>query len=197
MTTTFTAPPRSAVATRVARDRIFFSGMAMTMAVTVLAGFSSTYYLRLLGDGPTTTINGLPFTAVVRLHAVVFTVWVMLFVVQTALIASSRVKLHQRLGIAGAVFAATMVVVGMATAIEAAARASAPPGIDPLSFFAIPFFDMTLFALFVSAALWNRRNKDAHKRLMLLAYISILTAAVARLPGVLPLGPFGFYGLTF
>jgi uncharacterized membrane protein len=56
---------------------------------------------------------------------------------------------------------------------------------------------MTLFAVFITTALWNRRIKDTHKRLMLLAYISILTAAVARLPGVLPLGPFGFYGLTF
>jgi hypothetical protein len=32
---------------------------------------------------------------------------------------------------------------------------------------------------------------------MLLAYISILTAAVARWPGVLPLGPLAFYGFTF
>lgn len=41
-----------------------------------------------------------------------------------------------------------------------------------------------------------RRQKEAHKRLMLLAYVSILPAAVARLPGVLSLGPMGFFGLT-
>jgi hypothetical protein len=49
----------------------------------------------------------------------------------------------------------------------------------------------------VSAALWQRRQREAHKRLMLLAYISILAAAVARLPGVLPFGPLAFFGLTF
>ena len=32
---------------------------------------------------------------------------------------------------------------------------------------------------------------------MLLTYTSILVAAVARLPGVLPLGPLWFFGLTF
>jgi hypothetical protein len=42
-----------------------------------------------------------------------------------------------------------------------------------------------------------RRNKEAHKRLMLLAYISLMAAATARLPGVLPLGPLGFFGLAF
>jgi hypothetical protein len=36
------------------------------------------------------------------------------------------------------------------------------------------------------------RRKEAHKRLMLLAYVSIMPAAVARLPGVLSLGPMGF-----
>ena len=32
---------------------------------------------------------------------------------------------------------------------------------------------------------------------MLLAYVSIIAAAVARLPGVLPLGPLAFFGLAF
>jgi hypothetical protein len=32
---------------------------------------------------------------------------------------------------------------------------------------------------------------------MLLAYVSIITAAVARLPGVLAIGPPAFFGLSF
>jgi hypothetical protein len=62
---------------------------------------------------------------------------------------------------------------------------------------AIPIFDMIVFSGFVTAALLLRRDKEAHKRLMLLAYISIVVAAVARLPGVLPLGPPGFFGLGY
>ena len=42
-----------------------------------------------------------------------------------------------------------------------------------------------------------RRDKETHKRLMLLAYISLIVAAVARLPGVLPLGPLAFFGLGY
>jgi hypothetical protein len=67
----------------------------------------------------------------------------------------------------------------------------------PLTFLVIPLFDMILFSIFVSAALAWRRDREAHKRLMLLAYISIIAAAVARLPGVLPLGPLAFFGLSF
>jgi len=56
---------------------------------------------------------------------------------------------------------------------------------------------MVMFATFITAALALRRNKEAHKRLMLLAYVSIMGAPAARLPGVLPLGPLAFYGIAF
>ncbi len=62
---------------------------------------------------------------------------------------------------------------------------------------AVPIFDIILFTGFVGAALLKRRDKESHKRLMLLAYVSIITAAVARLPGMLPLGPPAFFGASF
>ena len=130
------------------------------------------------------------------MHGALFTAWVLLFIVQTALISSRRVAVHRRLGVAGAVLAAAMVVAGASIAIVTAARGSAPPGMTAVAFLVIPLFDLVLFAGFVSAALVMRRNKEAHKRLMLLAYVSIITAAIARLPGVLPLGPPAFFGLS-
>jgi hypothetical protein len=178
-------------------DRLFYGGMAIALGLTVFAGFSATYYLRLLTGGPEATLSGGPFTPLVHLHGALFTAWVLLFIVQTALVANHRVAVHRRLGVAGAGLAAAMVVVGTFIAIATAARGSAPPGGDPLAFLAIPIFDMILFATFVSAALALRRDKEAHKRLMLLAYVSILVAAVGRLPGVLLLGPPAFFGLSF
>jgi hypothetical protein len=180
-----------------AYDRLFYGGMAITLALTVLTGFAPTYYLRFLGDGPRATLSGGPFTSLVHLHGALFTGWVLLFVVQTALVASHRVAVHRRLGVAGAVLAAAMVLVGTSTAIATAARGGAPPGVAPLAFLAIPIFDMVLFATFVTTALVMRRDKEAHKRLMLLAYITIIVAAVARLPGVLLLGPLAFFGLGY
>lgn len=177
-------------------DRLFYSGMAIAMALTVFVGFARTYYLSAY-FGTTTTLSGGPFSAVVRLHAALFTTWVILFIVQTSLIARHRVALHKRLGIAVAVLGAMMIVMGTAIALQGGLRGAAPPGVEPRAFLAIPLGDMLVFALLLTAALWLRGNKEAHKRLMLLAYTDILAAAVARIPGVLPFGPFGFYGLTF
>ena len=133
-------------------------------------------------------MSGGPFTPLVHLHGALFTGWVLLFIAQTALVASHRLAVHRRLGVAGAMLAAAMILVGTFTAVATAKRGGAPVGVDPLAFLAIPIFDMVLFATFVTAALVLRRNKEMHKRLMLLAYISIIVAAVARLPGILPWG---------
>jgi hypothetical protein len=132
----------------------------------------------------------------VHAHGALFTTWVVLFVVQTALISSRRVAVHRRLGVAGAVLAGAMIVAGCLTAIATARRGGSVAGMDSLSFLAIPLFDMVLFAGFLTVALVRRRDKEAHKRLMLLAYISIVVAAVARLPGVIALGPPAFFGLA-
>ena len=196
--------PTIAVSTTVSRsvttgayDRVFYSSLAIAMALIVFVGFAPTYYLRAFHAAPVTVSGAATLSPLAHLHGALFSVWVLLFVTQTALIANHRIRIHQRLGVAGAVVATAMVVVGFRTAIASAARGGAPPGADPLVFLAVPLFDMVLFAMFVGTALWYRRNKEAHKRLMLLAYISIITAAVARLPGVLPYGPLVFFGLTF
>ena len=165
-------------------DHVFFSAMAILMAITVFVGFAPSYYLRAFGDRPMVTrFGGLPFTPLFHLHGVLFTAFVVLFIVQTTLVASHRVAVHRRLGIAGGLLAVVMTLVGTATGITAVARGSVPPELKPV-ILAGSLFEMLLFAIFVGAALWLRANKAAHKRLMLLAYISIISAAVVRLPGV-------------
>jgi hypothetical protein len=178
-------------------DRVFYSGMAIALAITVFIGFAPTYYLRALFGAPPTVTGATTLTPLAHVHGALFTGWVLLFIVQTALVASHRTRVHRRLGIAGGVLAAAMVIVGVSTSIAAAARGAAPPGADSLGFLIVPLFDVVLFATFVGAALWRRHERETHKRLMLLAYISIIAAAVARFPGVLPYGPFVFFGLAF
>src|SRR5687767_13971491 len=195
-----TASPRTQLSAHApvgAYDRLFYGGMAIALAALVFGGFAPTYYMKFFGDGARATVSGGPFTPLVRLHGALFTGWVLLFIAQTALVGSHRLSVHRRLGVAGAMLAAAMVLVGTFTAVATAKRGGAPVGVDPLAFLAIPIFDMVLLATFVTAALVLRRNKDTHKRLMLLAYISIIVAAVARLPGVLPLGPLAFFGLGY
>lgn len=178
------------------RDRLFYRAIAIALALTVLGGFGPTYYFRLVGTAPLATLSGGPVTLLVHTHAVLFTAWVLLFIAQTVLIAQRRVALHRKLGTAGAGLACLMVVAGTLTAINQAARGVAPAGFDPYQFLMIPLSDMLLFGGFVAAALRQRANREAHKRLMLLAYVCIVTAAIGRLPGVLPLGPPVFFGLS-
>jgi hypothetical protein len=90
-----------------------------------------------------------------------------------------------------------MVVLGMVTAIDSAAAGRSPPGAPPpLVFMVIPMADMVVFPTLVGAALYFRRRPDAHKRLMLLASVSMLAAATGRLPYVAQAGPMGFFGLA-
>jgi hypothetical protein len=179
-------------------DRVFYGSVAVSMALMAIVGFAPTFYLRLFRGGPMATFAvGRPFTPLIYIHGALFTAWVALFIVQTALISARRVALHRRIGVGGALLAAAMIAVATMTALAAAKRGSGPAGIPALAFLAIPLFDMVMFTTFITAALALRRNKEAHKRLMLLAYVSIMAAPAARLPGVLPLGPLAFYGIAF
>jgi hypothetical protein len=182
---TTVAPPATARHT----DRLFYSGMALAAVLTVVVGFAPSYYLKGYFGAPA-------LSTVLHVHGLLFTGWIVLFVVQTALVAARRTPVHRQLGVAGAGLAAAMVVVGVVTGIDAAQRGVAVPGVPALSFLIVPLGDVAIFAALVAAALWWRRQPEMHKRLMLLATISILPAAIARWPGVLPLGPVAFYGIA-
>jgi hypothetical protein len=150
--------------------------MAVAFVITVFAGFSRTYYLR-----PYFNTSGLPL--LLHFHGLIFSSWLALLVTQTSLVAAKRTDIHRRLGIAGALIAVMMVAVGSFTAIFRAKIVEVPPGVaSPLIFLTIPLGDMLVFAILVGAGFYLRRRVDAHKRLMLLATISILPAAIARLP---------------
>jgi hypothetical protein len=89
---------------------------------------------------------------------------------------------------------------GVATAIAAAKRGggnAAPPDIPPLSFLAVPLFDMVVFALLFGAAVYFRKQAANHKRLMLLTVLNFLPPAVARIPlsFVTAGGPLVFFGV--
>src|SRR6266851_3888638 len=91
-----------------------------------------------------------------------------------------------------------MIVIGTVTALVRAKGPSPVPGVNPLSFLTIPLGDMLVFAILVGAAFYFRRRADVHKRLMLLATIGILPAAVGRLPlaFIQQYGPLAFFGLS-
>lgn len=92
-----------------------------------------------------------------------------------------------------------MVALGIRAAVVAAQRPTGFAGIPvpPLQFLVIPLFDIALFAIFVAMAVARRRDAQAHKRWMVLASLNLLTAAIARWPGVITVGsPLLFFALT-
>jgi FtsH-binding integral membrane protein len=153
-------------------DRLFFTGMALVSALTLYLGFLPSYF------GRSAALPAL--TPLYQLHGALFTAWIALFVAQTALVAGRRPDIHRALGVAGAVLAAVIFVVGIAVSVETLRRNGGPPGGDPRKFFAIPMGDIIVFGALVGAAVLQRGRPETHKRLMLLATISLLTAAVAR-----------------
>lgn len=179
-----------------ARDRRFFTGIALAMMLTVFAGFAPSYYLKVVTGRP--GVSGQPILSpLMHVHGLVFTSWIVLFLIQTRLVAGRRLALHRRLGYGAAVLAAAMIVLGVGAAVDAARRGAAPPGgPPPLVFMIIPLADMVIFSTLVGAGMWFRRRGDIHKRLMLTSTISILTPAIARVPGVLAAGPLAFFALT-
>ena len=92
-------------------DRRFYSTMAIVMALVVFAGFGPTFYLRSYFGGPVSVTGLVTITPVVLAHGLVFTAWVVLFVVQTGLIATRNVATHRRIGLAAVALAAAMVAV--------------------------------------------------------------------------------------
>jgi hypothetical protein len=164
------------------RDRRFFGGMALAVAITIFAGFARTYYLKGAFGSP-----ALP--PLVHLHGFLFTSWILLFAVQTTLISAGRADIHRRTGVAGALLAAAMVVVGLLVAIGLARRGVDPSGRgEPLRFMVIPLFDLLLFAALVGLAVYWRSRSRIHKRLMLLGTIALLPPALFRIP---PIGAAG------
>jgi hypothetical protein len=116
-------------------------------------------------------------------HGALFSAWIVLFIAQTSLIAARQTNVHRRLGWTTAALAVAMVVVGTAAGIVSMRIQVEAGNVQPAqAFLTTPLFSMTMFAAFVAAAIALRRDVQSHKRLMLLATISILDAAVARLP---------------
>lgn len=138
-------------------DHLFFSAMAVLLAAAVFIGFARTYYLAGVFRAPLPSL-------IIHLHGAVFSVWVVLFVTQTALVSARRVDVHRRLGIAAFFWACLMIVLGLLAATDALARGAGPPGSNPKAFFAVPVGDMLIFATLIFFSFRNRTKPAVHKQ---------------------------------
>jgi hypothetical protein len=164
----------------------FFVGMACACLLIAFTGFAQSFFLGPLFE----TEPDMPLEYV---HGAVMTAWLVIFFIQAYLVATHRTAVHRRIGVAGAVVGVGVLVVGMLLTIEIPGWL-ATQGLD----FSVEenlqgwsrvvwgdFGNMAAFGAFFGSAMFLRHRAEIHKRLMLLASISILGPALARMYGLL------------
>ena len=155
--------------------RGFYVFQAALMSAIVLAGFWPFY-----AELPRPVGARLP---IVYVHAAAFTAWLGLLALQTGLVYRRNVRLHRRLGVAIAAYAALLIVLGIWVGLAASAehvRQGDWPMDQAAGFLVLPFGDMLLFGGFFAAAIYYRRKPEIHKRLMLLASNAFIFPGAAR-----------------
>jgi hypothetical protein len=161
-------------------DRAFFITAAAIVIAVVLWGFGFE-----LDDLRHYT----SFTPLVQAHGALMFGWIALFFIQVVLVACRRIDWHRRLGVLGAVVAALIVVLGIPTTIVAARLGGdhLPPHASPGDFLLDAISDLVMFSALAASGLALRRHAATHKRLMLMANLPPLNAAIVRLVAYLHL----------
>jgi hypothetical protein len=156
-------------------ERVFYGGMAILLCLCVFIGFSPTYFQAGMMRAP------LP-SPILHIHGAVFTLWMLLFVVQVALISARRVKWHRSFGTVAFCLPPIMIVLGVIAAIDALHRGVKIGPLDPAVSAAIPLIGIVGFTIVIYASWRARRRPDAHKRLILIATMGLVAAAFGRFP---------------
>jgi hypothetical protein len=167
--------------------RYFYFYMALSCAAVAFLGFAPTYFMPLAK-------GSLSATPVIHAHGIIFFAWSLFFVFQSWLAASGRIMRHRSVGMIGISLATAMTIFGFLVGVSAMKRSAAIGQIDEgIAFAIVPWSGILFFAVVFAWAIAAVRQPETHKRLMLLAGISILDAAVARwfLTFLAPPGPAG------
>ena len=185
------AAPVAAIASTSSASRVRFRVtfnfvMALLMAAIVIYGFSHTIGANLIHPS-------IPPPRLLYVHAALFTAFMGIYILQTGLIASGNVALHQRLGRIWVVIGAALPVVGVATVIVMRrfefVHAHQDVAFQDVEFIGVLLWQMLAFAiLFLLAVLWRKRP-EYHRRLMFLATCSLMSAGLSRFPLATPAVP--------
>jgi hypothetical protein len=179
------------------RARLFYAGAAALLLAVMFIGFQQFYlHWRAFPDRPLTPV----IRTLVIAHGIAMSLWMMLLLVQPLLVLIRKYRVHMAVGTAGAVLAVLIVVLGLELALESAR-------IDPSrifvwsmtykEFMAVPFVSILIFAGFVATGILNRRRPEIHRPMMLLATLTVISAATDRIPALLSLFEQTVWGKTF
>ena len=164
---------------RLSAERRFYSRMALFMVALVFIGFAPSFYLRGLVHVPRPNPTLPPS---VMLHGILFTLWMLVFVAQTQLIAAGRRDIHMRLGLASFVLALAIIPLMYLVGVWQVARANQMPFTDPLNWSIVPLSGIPAYAVMLWIGWSRRRQGPVHKRAMLSAALMLMHPAIGRIP---------------
>jgi hypothetical protein len=164
-----------------ATPRRIFLVAAMTAIVLALAGFGPGYAAYMAGE--------FPIALPLHLHGVLMAGWLGILVAQAVLARRGQLAAHQRLGRAGMGLGVVIWFSMIALSVRGMVVYQVPEDSYIYDVLITQIYLATVFPLLLAAA-WMQRHRPAwHKRLIVLATILLLQAAVDRmfwLPQVLP-----------
>lgn len=159
-----------------ASERRFFAWLSAAILAAAVLGFARTYLLVPVLGLPA---DMLPATPLVHLHGATFFAWCVVLTAQSWLVSAGRVRLHRSLGWVGFALYLGLVVTGPLVAVRSVVRQGRPP--EELAFLAVSLGNVVAYTLTLGAAFYWRRNTAAHKRLMMIGMVALLTAPFGRL----------------
>jgi hypothetical protein len=157
------------------RARQAYLAIALLIFGIVAWGFWETYYAQALARAD------LP--AIVHVHAIVFSIWVLVLLAQAAVVVAGNIRLHRRLGVLGMAYGALVFLVGLLVSVGAPAL-RVRSGFYPLDVGGVIVLynltDMLLFGAFLALAFAYRNRLELHKRWIIAATAALCGAALGR-----------------
>lgn len=156
------------------RESYFFLAMAILFLIVAFMGFFPSIQMMKAGS--------LEVHWLTHVHGAVMTSWLLLFLTQNILTVTGNLKFHRRLGRLSVVLAVLIFIMLGVVSFNHIIYYNAPEDSSGFDLLIGGFYEMFGFALFFTWGMLSRKkNLSAHKRLLAMATIVLLEAAVDRI----------------
>lgn len=157
--------------------------------ILVIAGFYTTYFTRILEPTP----------AVIHIHFVLMTQWLLLLIAQPFLIKYKKLSWHRILGKASYILVPLLLITGFLlirneyyrnleglnqAVLTGQKQLSQPEILKEIAATPIGLFYLTWFMVFYGLAIRNRRQSPKHARYMLATALTLTGPTVDRIVGI-------------
>jgi hypothetical protein len=161
-------------------ERLFYPACGAIFILLTLAGFQNYIFGGKHADGSPIAPSML---AIVIAHSTAIFAWFLLFFVQSLLISVKNRRLHMRLGWSVLAKATIISVTGPLVAtwsirVDPSQQVFDWPGNQ---FLFIMYAEITLFVVFVTIGVLNRKRPRVHRPMMLLACLALISGATSRI----------------